>query len=752
MDGTGRGRRRRVATTAIGVVCATLALTPGLADAAVPSFAVTTADDAGGVGLCAVGGSCSLRQALAASGPAGGTVTLPAAVYELSLGQLHVPAAGGPITVVGAGAGDTALAQPGEDRVLDVAAGAVVSLSGVTVTGGDVKGADGADGTDAEAGPPATPATAGEVGGEAAGGGIRNAGDLTLTDVVVTGNRVTAGDGGDGGGDPAAIPGHGGVGGEARGGGIENSGRLRLVRAEVAENVAEAGRGGVDGVGPGGVVLGGAVGGVAGGGGIANTGSGVTAVVDSTVRDNRVVGGEGGGPAALLPSNGGRGGGGGLGSNGGRVTVTGSTFTGNVARGGASAGFSGGFAGGGGLATLGAPLVVRDSTVAGNRAAGGVYPAGASTGTGGGIWTDDTVTLEQVTLVGNVASASADGVSPTGEGGNVGLLGGRADVRGVLIADGRGAPSNCWGTLTAHGGNVEESAGAGDCGLEQTVADARLGVLAANGGPTETIALRVGSPAIGAGSCTTLEPAAVTRDQRGWPRPAQGCDAGAYEVVAPVVAAGAATDVGQTTATLHATASWIRPGSSVRYSYGVGDAGEQVAGEHAAPYTEGEPVAFSETVTGLRPGTTYRFRVTVTGPDGSSVAEGSFPTASAPTEDPLRRDPLRRDPSRTRSAPRLTAVAVGRRGGRSTLRFTLDRAARVTVAYRTAPARRRRARLLGSVTLAGRKGVNRVVLTGRVGRRVLSPGRYRLTLTAKADGRTSGARTVTYTVVRRARR
>jgi hypothetical protein len=54
-----------------------------------------------------------------------------------------------------------------------------------------------------------------------------------------------------------------------------------------------------------------------------------------------------------------------------------------------------------------------------------------------------------------------------------------------------------------------------------------LGLLADNGGPTETMALGTGSPAIDAGDDATCE----SMDQRGVSRP-QGahCDIGAFEI------------------------------------------------------------------------------------------------------------------------------------------------------------------------------------------------------------------------------
>jgi len=63
-----------------------------------------------------------------------------------------------------------------------------------------------------------------------------------------------------------------------------------------------------------------------------------------------------------------------------------------------------------------------------------------------------------------------------------------------------------------------------------------LGPLQNNGGPTQTIALPSGSPAIDAGNpagCTDGSGHLLATDQRGQPRPDKedtgGCDIGAYE-------------------------------------------------------------------------------------------------------------------------------------------------------------------------------------------------------------------------------
>ena len=73
-----------------------------------------------------------------------------------------------------------------------------------------------------------------------------------------------------------------------------------------------------------------------------------------------------------------------------------------------------------------------------------------------------------------------------------------------------------------------------------TTADPKLGRLQGNGGPTETHTLLPGSPAIDAGDpggCRDRAGALVATDQRGFARPAVGCDLGAYEAPEPGAAA-----------------------------------------------------------------------------------------------------------------------------------------------------------------------------------------------------------------------
>jgi len=93
------------------------------------------------------------------------------------------------------------------------------------------------------------------------------------------------------------------------------------------------------------------------------------------------------------------------------------------------------------------------------------------------------------------------------------------------------------GTLTSHGHNLSSDAtcdfgGTGDLNN----IDPMLGPLQNNGGPTQTMALPSGSPAIDAGNpygCRDGFGNLLKTDQRGAPRhdseDTRGCDMGAYE-------------------------------------------------------------------------------------------------------------------------------------------------------------------------------------------------------------------------------
>ncbi len=96
---------------------------------------------------------------------------------------------------------------------------------------------------------------------------------------------------------------------------------------------------------------------------------------------------------------------------------------------------------------------------------------------------------------------------------------------------------NCYGTMTSNGYNLSSD---NTCNFDnigdQNNTDSKLGMLGYYGGPTQTIPLLSGSPAMDAGNpsgCTDGKGKLLTTDQRGLPRPNKpettGCDMGAYE-------------------------------------------------------------------------------------------------------------------------------------------------------------------------------------------------------------------------------
>jgi hypothetical protein len=97
--------------------------------------------------------------------------------------------------------------------------------------------------------------------------------------------------------------------------------------------------------------------------------------------------------------------------------------------------------------------------------------------------------------------------------------------------------ANCGGTITDAGYNISDD---GSCGFTVTgsLNNTNPGLaagLANNGGPTQTIALVAGSPAIDViplADCTDQDGDRLRTDQRGFPRPDAGesvCDIGAFE-------------------------------------------------------------------------------------------------------------------------------------------------------------------------------------------------------------------------------
>jgi hypothetical protein len=178
----------------------------------------------------------------------------------------------------------------------------------------------------------------------------------------------------------------------------------------------------------------------------------------------------------------------------------------------------------GGLEAAGV-AVLRNSTVADNVAtpanAGGLEVGPLVLG--GGVVTTGLLEIDHSTIAGNRVAPGAALLT----GDNLGALAQLAPavvLRSSVIAGGLDGPS-CGGPIASNGHNVDAD---GSCHLDgigdRSDVDPMLAPLANNGGPTDTIALLAGSPAIDAGDdCPGT-------DQRGSARPlGASCDAGAFE-------------------------------------------------------------------------------------------------------------------------------------------------------------------------------------------------------------------------------
>ncbi|MEW6493385.1 MAG: choice-of-anchor Q domain-containing protein [Cyanobacteriota bacterium] len=234
-------------------------------------------------------------------------------------------------------------------------------------------------------------------------------------------------------------------------------------------------------------------------------------------------------------------------------TIEYSTFSGNSVTGTENQGFGGAIYNIGNVPnTL---LTVANTTIAGNTA----------TNQGAGIWSgnNSTVNIVNSTIFGNQA-VSLDGKSGLGggimrTGGTInitnstiasnyagfqggGMVGGSAiTITNVILANnvanngGKNwnIKNNCASPMTSGGNNIQFPArnlndpNDADCAAGIITVDPLLGLLANNGGSTQTLAPLPGSPAINTGNNTPC-PAI---DQRGVARPQGGiCDIGAVEV------------------------------------------------------------------------------------------------------------------------------------------------------------------------------------------------------------------------------
>jgi len=451
-------------------------------------------------------GSGSLRAAITSANaqPGRDVITFPPSVRGAIDLKSELPTLQGELEIRGPGATELTVrrAVAYRFRIFTIAKGSDVAISGLTISNGN----------------PEAP------GYYSYGGGIYNRadGELTLRGVVVSANRDDYG-------------------------GVFNEGRLTVRDSTVSGNSGagihhEAGR----------LIVQNSTFSENGSNGISNDGADAEAsVVDSIVSEN---------------------GNGGISNYGGTLTVVGSTVSDHLDP-----------YGGVGISNLyGGTLTVRDSTISGNRTSGifnyaqrdatrltvvgstisgnriGSYSQGGGLNNSGGI-----ALVQNSTFYGNtapnggavansrrgkltLANSTVYGNSAIGKGGGIYIDDSNAAsfvLRATIVANNE-APQgpDAFGAFSSGGynliGDTSGASGFGPTDLTNTRSGLDPRGPRDNGGPTKTIALVSGSPAIDAVPRTVCPPPAT--DQRGISRPQDGdgdgtarCDVGAYERRAP---------------------------------------------------------------------------------------------------------------------------------------------------------------------------------------------------------------------------
>jgi hypothetical protein len=430
-------------------------------------------------------GPGSLRDAIATT-PAGGTVDFQPGLtgtITLTSGELAINE---DLTITGPGADVITVSGNNASRVFDIAATFSVSISGLTVSNGQETHFGGGienQGTLSVTGCTITGNAAANVNylDYSRGGGIDNSGTLTVTDCTISGNNA-----------------HAGLRSNAFGGGIYNAGTLTVTGSTITGNGAGAAGyptfgGGIDNMGTTITITDCTISsnGADFGGGIENY-NGTATVTRCTVSLNHPDGIDSGGTLTVTDCTI-SGNGFGIANRGGTLTVTDCTVSGNA---------------GDGIdnveGTYSATSTVTDSTISGNSGCG-IY--------NGAYESSLTLTVTGCTITGNLGTGHLEG-GVVIDGPLV-----VANLRNTIVAGNTadGFP-DVNGAINSQGHNLIGD-GTGGSGYDATdlvgtssnPIDPKLGPLADNGGPTQTMALLPGSPAINSGDNTD----APAFDQRG---------------------------------------------------------------------------------------------------------------------------------------------------------------------------------------------------------------------------------------------
>jgi CSLREA domain-containing protein len=351
------------------------------------------------------------------------------------------------------------------------------------------------------------------------------------------------------------------------------------------------------------------------------------------------------------------------------VTIDRSSIINNKVEGGTSNGQ------GGGLTVFG-NLTMTNTTVAGNSVSNGTANEGGGvTATSGDLQLDSStgdvsgiLTFTNVTIAGNQITGgtpatnsggglSGDNLCCGGEPGPIfysNLHAKNTIIGGNLV---NGVKSDCAlvnTTSSDHNISSDGSCGFSDAGSKQGT-DPGLLALENRGGPTDTMGLSPTSAATNNGTnsgCPTIDQRGVTRPQAGT------CDVGALELALPTAVTGDATNVTLDGATIHGTAGnpHIDPGT-VFFQYGTtAQYGNTTAAQPLAAGSRAKKkrarrarrvrrhrrsrrarratrkrratvgrigaraaaAQFAATLTGLREGTVYHYRIGSTNRDGTA--------------------------------------------------------------------------------------------------------------------------------------
>lgn len=436
----------------------------------------------------------------------------------------------------------------------------------------------------------------------------------------------------------------------------------------------------------------------------------------------------------------------------GTLTMTNVTISGNSTTGGSGAG-----------------LDNEGSTTATNVTING----NQSSAEGGGILNASTgsLAMTNVTIAENIAHEDAPGIRNLGGSSAVTL-------RNTIVADGCSGTSTPAVTSQGHNLDAGTSCGFAESG-DISGKNPLLGPLQNNGGTIElpTMALATTSPAVDAGNNSVCP----TTDERGVARPhGPVCDIGAFELAAPIVTAGTASAVTESTATVAGSANPSGFETTAKVEYGTTTAyGSSTSPQSLGAGTSSAPL--STALTGLTPGTTYHFRIvasnrdgTIAGPDATltTTAKPSLNTGPGPA--PALLAPvlsgLKQSASKWlegNSLPRAASRHIHKLPVGTTFSFTLNEAATVQFAFTQSTRGRKVGRsclaqtrankrkpscsrtvTAATLVVAAHAGANSLRFQGHLsGSKKLKPGIYTVVVTATGPGgKSSAPQRLTFTI------